>query len=195
APTRRGTATPEPADTASPAADVLPPATDPSTTNPPMPVGEGTGTGTVGGLPPYIAPTAATAGSAARPRHLAVPDLGRPSGGDTRGPDRPAVDPAGLVGAGSRHSDQAAPDASGPNPAGDADGEETGSGKSRARRGLFRRNRGRGDEETTTDRTDHEPEPVPARDEEYVDWVTGLGRPAETDPEGRPLHTGRHHRD
>ncbi|MDG4789920.1 hypothetical protein O7626_29015 [Micromonospora sp. WMMD1102] len=101
-------------------------------------------------------------------------------------------------------------------------GAETGSGDAerrtgRIRRGLFRRNRGGGDpEQTDTTETDKgEPkqrdakgrnrteEPVPARDAEYVDWVSGLSEPDPTaddlDPDRgvrRSLRsTGRHHAD
>ncbi|MGC5028887.1 hypothetical protein [Micromonospora sp. DT229] len=62
-------------------------------------------------------------------------------------------------------------------------------------RGLFRRGRSRPD--STVDGE----EPLPAQDEEYVDWVTGLGRPV-TEDEPAPKtsrrslrSTGRHHRD
>ncbi|MCI4062727.1 hypothetical protein MRQ36_09140 [Micromonospora sp. R77] len=76
-------------------------------------------------------------------------------------------------------------------------GDAATGGKSRLRRGLFRRNRAKGGEENVADRAGREPEAVPAHDEEYVDWVTGLARPAQdTEPaEGRTLRTGRHHRD
>ncbi|MFI7523150.1 hypothetical protein [Micromonospora globbae] len=67
-------------------------------------------------------------------------------------------------------------------------------GRERSRLGLFRRNRARNPET-------EEPEPLAAQDEEYVDWVAGLGRPlADNEPEQesgrRSLRsTGRHHRD
>ncbi|MFJ6165271.1 hypothetical protein ACIQH6_09150 [Micromonospora orduensis] len=65
--------------------------------------------------------------------------------------------------------------------------------------GLFRRNRSRADEETRP-MSDAE-EPLPAQDEEFVDWVAGLGKPvADNEPDQengrRSLRsTGRHHRD
>ncbi|PWU53934.1 hypothetical protein DLE60_30290 [Micromonospora globispora] len=155
---------------------------------------------------PPAGDTAAPVDPAPRPRHLALPDLGRPPARDTLADsEEPVTSASDVIGpvwarhatdargerTGARHAD----DPNDQSPAGDGDGEESRTGKSRARRGLFRRNRGRGDEETATDRNDRESEPVPAHDEEYVDWVTGLSRPAEKDPEGRPLRTGRHHRD
>ncbi|MEU7842294.1 hypothetical protein AB0B39_15190 [Micromonospora sp. NPDC049114] len=65
--------------------------------------------------------------------------------------------------------------------------------------GLFRRNRARADEEkrSAADAT----EPLATQDEEFVDWVAGLGKPiADNEPEQengrRSLRsTGRHHRD
>ncbi|WP_194821765.1 hypothetical protein [Micromonospora sp. S-DT3-3-22] len=69
-------------------------------------------------------------------------------------------------------------------------------GKVKGRRGLFRRNRP--PQDTPADEAD----PKSATpDDEYVDWVTGLGRPlADNEPERdsgrRSLRTsGRHHRD
>ncbi|MET8232630.1 hypothetical protein ABZS77_18360 [Micromonospora sp. NPDC005298] len=65
--------------------------------------------------------------------------------------------------------------------------------------GLFRRNRSRADEETRP--VSEAEEPLPAQDEEFVDWVAGLGKPvADNEPEQengrRSLRsTGRHHRD
>ncbi|WP_197701268.1 hypothetical protein [Micromonospora coriariae] len=64
---------------------------------------------------------------------------------------------------------------------------------------LFRRNRTRAEEESQAapDAT----EPLPAQDEEFVDWVSGLSKPvADNEPEQengrRSLRsTGRHHRD
>ncbi|MBY8874072.1 hypothetical protein K7640_19790 [Micromonospora sp. PLK6-60] len=68
--------------------------------------------------------------------------------------------------------------------------------KARPKRGLFRRNRSRAVE------PDRPPvdEPLPAPDEEYVDWVTGLAKeapePEAEEPGRRSLRsTGRHHRD
>ncbi|MFG1654028.1 hypothetical protein ACGFIE_29255 [Micromonospora sp. NPDC049275] len=65
--------------------------------------------------------------------------------------------------------------------------------------GLFRRNRARADEEKRP--AADETEPLPTQDEEFVDWVAGLGKPiADNEPEQengrRSLRsTGRHHRD
>ncbi|MFF5053736.1 hypothetical protein ACFY1S_11210 [Micromonospora sp. NPDC000663] len=65
--------------------------------------------------------------------------------------------------------------------------------------GLFRRNRSRVDEETR--QVSDAEEPLPAQDEEFVDWVAGLGKPvADNEPDQengrRSLRsTGRHHRD
>ncbi|MGC4803762.1 hypothetical protein [Micromonospora sp. DT233] len=91
-----------------------------------------------------------------------------------------------------------------PQPPGDA-AEEPAGGRSRLRRALFRRGRTRGDDDAdpTSERDDRrEQEPLPAQEEEYVDWVTGLARPV-PDLEGRPdasgerpqRPSGRHHRD
>ncbi|WP_262283060.1 hypothetical protein [Micromonospora sp. MA102] len=71
-----------------------------------------------------------------------------------------------------------------------ADPEAAG-GKSKARRSLFRRNRGKGAEPGEVDR---EAEPLAAQDEEYVDWVAGLASDDNAD-DARSLRTGRHHRD
>ncbi|MTK00822.1 hypothetical protein [Micromonospora sp. CP22] len=67
----------------------------------------------------------------------------------------------------------------------------------KGRRGLFRRGRPRSGEHAATE----DDEPLPAQDEEYVDWVAGLSRPLDDDeptpPKGprRSLRsTGRHHR-
>ncbi|PWR10211.1 hypothetical protein DKT68_09575 [Micromonospora acroterricola] len=66
--------------------------------------------------------------------------------------------------------------------------------------GLFRRNRSRAAEEESTDPSDA-PEPLPAQDEEFVDWVAGLSKPVtDNEPEQesgrRSLRsTGRHHRE
>ncbi|WP_320066502.1 hypothetical protein [Micromonospora sp. RTGN7] len=83
--------------------------------------------------------------------------------------------------------------------------EDPAASRSRLRRALFRRNRARAADDTdpTSERDDRrEQEPLPAQDEEYVDWVTGLARPVpdqhggSDDTGDRPLPTsGRHHRD
>ncbi|MFI5929845.1 hypothetical protein ACIA3K_28260 [Micromonospora sp. NPDC051543] len=65
--------------------------------------------------------------------------------------------------------------------------------------GLFRRNRVRADEENRP--APDAAEPLPSQDEEFVDWVAGLGKPVtDNEPEQesgrRSLRsTGRHHRD
>ncbi|MEU4334308.1 hypothetical protein AB0F59_06745 [Micromonospora lupini] len=65
--------------------------------------------------------------------------------------------------------------------------------------GLFRRNRARTDEEKRP--AADAAAPLPTQDEEFVDWVAGLGKPiADNEPEQengrRSLRsTGRHHRD
>ncbi|WFF01476.1 hypothetical protein [Micromonospora sp. WMMD964] len=64
--------------------------------------------------------------------------------------------------------------------------------------GLFRRNRSRGEE---SQQPDGATEPLPAQDEEFVDWVAGLSKPvSDNEPEQgkarRSLRsTGRHHRE
>ncbi|WP_200206308.1 hypothetical protein [Micromonospora coerulea] len=149
---------------------------------------------------------------APRPRHRALPDLGRAASWNALASARRTapdpVEPAASATARRTAPDPVdptaspddrggAPDADG-QAAGDqtpptvADREEAPAGK--PRRGLFRRNRAKGGEETATDRDSRESEPVPAHDEEYVDWVTGLGRPA-PDSDSGSLRTGRHHRD
>ncbi|NLU77049.1 hypothetical protein HCA58_01290 [Micromonospora sp. HNM0581] len=67
----------------------------------------------------------------------------------------------------------------------------------KSRRGLFRRGRSRSAEQAA----DEQDEPLPAQDEEYVDWVTGLSRPLDDDDPSPPKEprrslrsTGRHHR-
>jgi hypothetical protein len=67
----------------------------------------------------------------------------------------------------------------------------------KSRRGLFRRGRSR----STEDAAAEQDEPLPAQDEEYVDWVAGLSRPLDDDeptPPKQPRRalrsTGRHHR-
>ncbi|MET8838353.1 hypothetical protein ABZV78_31230, partial [Micromonospora sp. NPDC004540] len=164
------------------------------------------------------APGATRPEPAPRPRHRALPDLGRsngwdafanarhagpttpPPGGeapDTTAPDPdttgpalpawggPAPEAAGSAAAG-RHADMSVADVSEADAAPEAAG-----GKAKARRGLFRRNRGKGGEPAEVDRGS---EPLAAKDEEYVDWVAGLA--SDDDADGaRSLRTGRHHRD
>ncbi|MET9297859.1 hypothetical protein ABZX66_00930 [Micromonospora aurantiaca] len=73
--------------------------------------------------------------------------------------------------------------------AGPDDADASG-GKSKPRRGLFRRNRAK-DEPEPAERT---AEPTTAADDEYVDWVAGLASDDNAD-DARSLRTGRHHRD
>ncbi|WP_431972853.1 hypothetical protein [Micromonospora haikouensis] len=83
--------------------------------------------------------------------------------------------------------------------------EDTPAGRSRLLRPLFRRARTRAADDVgpAAERDDrHDPEPLPAQDEEYVDWVTGLARPVSgedggsADADRRSLRpSGRHHRD
>ncbi|MEU9737761.1 hypothetical protein AB0E12_01010 [Micromonospora chersina] len=101
---------------------------------------------------------------------------------ETTGPVLPAWDgqPAQTT-SGGRHADVSEADAA----------PEAAGGKSKARRGLFRRNRGKGGEPGEVDR---ESEPLARQDEEYVDWVAGLASDDNAD-DTRSLRTGRHHRD
>ncbi|NJP31906.1 hypothetical protein [Micromonospora thermarum] len=72
-------------------------------------------------------------------------------------------------------------------------------GRASGRLGLFRRNKSRADGGGAG--TPAGGEPLPTQDEEFVDWVTGLGKPlADNEPDqgsGRPSlrSTGRHHSD
>ncbi|QOC90323.1 hypothetical protein [Micromonospora craniellae] len=69
--------------------------------------------------------------------------------------------------------------------------------REKGRRGLFRRSRPRHAEPDTAEQE----EPLAAQDEEYMDWVAGLGRPSVDDepllkePRRRLRPTGRHHRE
>ncbi|MGW4502235.1 hypothetical protein ACWENR_26955 [Micromonospora sp. NPDC004336] len=136
---------------------------------------------------------------APRPRHLApVPDMARAANWDAlatarRGGPAPApVDAAPDTGTAATEAPRAPAEDDAPAGAADQSG-----GGIRGRLGLFRRNRSRVEDAAA----DREPEPLPAQDEEYVDWVAGLGRPlADNEPEQesgrRSLRsTGRHHRD
>ncbi|PTA45446.1 hypothetical protein [Micromonospora sp. RP3T] len=71
-----------------------------------------------------------------------------------------------------------------------ADDAEAAGGKSKTRRGLFRRNRDKGGPEPA----DETAEPGATTDDEYVDWVAGLASDDNAD-DARSLRTGRHHRD
>ncbi|MFG1880675.1 hypothetical protein [Micromonospora sp. NPDC049102] len=88
-------------------------------------------------------------------------------------------------------------------PADDPARASTDDGRQSSRRGrlggLFRRNRVRADEESRP--APDAAEPLPAQDEEFVDWVAGLSKPV-TDNEPEPENgrrslrsTGRHHRE
>ncbi|MFE9954514.1 hypothetical protein [Micromonospora sp. NPDC005299] len=104
---------------------------------------------------------------------------------ETTGPILPAWEAQAPEAAGSasggRHADVSGADAT----------PEAAGGKSKARRSLFRRNRGKGGEPGEVDR---DSEPLAAQDEEYVDWVAGLASDDNAD-DARSLRTGRHHRD
>jgi hypothetical protein len=124
------------------------------------------GAGTTGRLPETTGPEAA--GAIDRAPAVTGPIL--PAW------DAPAPEAAGSA-SGGRHADGSA-----------AGQDEAAGGKSKVRRSLFRRNRGKGGE------ADREAEPLAAQDEEYVDWVAGLGSDDNAD-DARSLRTGRHHRE
>ncbi|MBM0228698.1 hypothetical protein JNW87_27515, partial [Micromonospora sp. ATA51] len=134
---------------------------------------------------------------APRPRHRALPDFGRAANWDALANARRAAGPNPVDPAGSpvpAPADEPERETDDRSPAATDGDEEFDAGKSRPRLGLFRRNRAKGGEESTPNRNSREPEPVPAQDEEYLDWVSGLGRPA-PDSDPGSLRTGRHHRD
>ncbi|MGC4787316.1 hypothetical protein ACLQ22_05670 [Micromonospora sp. DT178] len=133
-----------------------------------------------------------------RPRHRApMPDLTRAANWEAlatarRGGPVPApAEPAPENGIPVARAE--APSPGSPSP---AEAEQP-TGRNRGRLGLFRRNRPRAEDASA----DRESEPLPAQDEEYVDWVTGLSKPVpDNEPEQesgrRSLRsTGRHHRD
>ncbi|WFE58025.1 hypothetical protein [Micromonospora sp. WMMD712] len=107
--------------------------------------------------------------------------------------------PAGGAAAAPVAGEPEGPAEAGPSP------EDTAAGRSRLLRPLFRRGRTRAadDPGAAAERDDRrDPEPLPAQDEEYVDWVTGLARPVSGETGGsedttrRSLRaSGRHHRD
>ncbi|MFE9653777.1 hypothetical protein [Micromonospora sp. NPDC006431] len=147
--------------------------------------GDPTGaTGSTTGTPDRTeAPTgAARVEPMPRPRHRALPDLGRDAHWDAFANARQATPLLrNAPQAGGRHTDTI-----GSPTAGEEDGEP-GDGRSKLR-GLFRRNRAKG----TPGDAGRESESL-AQDEEYVDWVAGL---ASDDGEDIPtLRGGRHHRD
>ncbi len=144
-------------------------------------------TSTIGVPERTDAPTdEARGGPTPRPRRHALPDL-------SRGPwdafaNARRANPVGPQTDG-RHGDSGEGVTTGP-----AAEVEPGGGKSKLRRGLFRRNRAKDSGPGDAHRTDHESEPLAAQDEEYVDWVAGLA--SDGDRKGvRPPRTGRHHRD
>ncbi|PGH41581.1 hypothetical protein COO58_27670 [Micromonospora sp. WMMA1996] len=146
---------------------------------------------------------AARAEPAPRPRHQGLPEPGRSTGWDAlatnakpAGPTAP--EPPRTAAAETTVPAQAGPGPDGAEPdptgergrhAGPEDADAVG-GKTRARRGLFRRNRAKGEPEPA-DRT---VEPDATTDDEYVDWVAGLASDDNAD-DTRSLRTGRHHRD
>ncbi|WP_431931801.1 hypothetical protein [Micromonospora sp. RP3T] len=149
--------------------------------------------------------------AAPRPHHQGLPEPGRSTGWDAlatnaRPAGRPA--PAEAVPAradGARTGTTVPEQAAGSDPvpgAGNddreasrgrhagADDAEAAGGKSKIRRGLFRRNRDKGGPEPA----DETAEPGTTTDDEYVDWVAGLASDDNAD-DARSLRTGRHHRD
>ena len=144
---------------------------------------------------------------APRPRHRGLPEPGASTGWDAlatnarpAGPlarpeaGRPVARPEAAPG----EADAALPEASAAETETDSrrgrhagpDDADAPGGKPKARRGLFRRNRAKGDPEPA-ERT---AEPADAADDEYVDWVAGLASDDNAD-DARSLRTGRHHRD
>ena len=147
---------------------------------------------------------------APRPRHRGLPEPGasagwdalatnaRPAGPVSRPEAKAALpvarpEPATAVPA-EAGADTALPEASEPDlrrgrHAGPED-VDVPAGKTKTRRGLFRRNRPKADPEPA----DGTAEPDAAADDEYVDWVAGLASDDNAD-DSRSLRTGRHHRD
>ncbi|MFG2057771.1 hypothetical protein ACGFI9_27480 [Micromonospora sp. NPDC048930] len=135
---------------------------------------------------------------APRPRHRALPDLGRSTGWDALAAGRHTTTGTPAASQASNEGRHAAPAAAGTPPTVDtshtgaapnAAASETDGGKGKQRRGLFRRNRAKS--EAPPDDRDAE---SLAQDEEYVDWVAGLASDDDSD-DTRTLRTGRHHRD
>ncbi|MEU6023897.1 hypothetical protein [Micromonospora sp. NPDC047134] len=160
------------------------------------------------------APTDLRPEPAPRPRHrLSLPELNSATPWNAFAPARPADPPpaedqqtttpevsAAFAAAPARATDPAATarDLSAAftkPPAVAPEDIQPGEDRDKGLRGLFRRGRSR-----PGGMVDGE-EPLPAQDEEYVDWVTGLGRPVAEEEPGpkksrRSLRsTGRHHRD
>ncbi|WBC02355.1 hypothetical protein [Micromonospora sp. WMMA1976] len=159
------------------------------------------------------AETTAPAEPAPRPRHRGLPEPGASTGWDAlatnarpAGPlarpeaGKPVARPEAATAA-PGEAESALPDTTAALPeatetdsrrgrhAGPDDADASG-GKSKPRRGLFRRNRAK-DEPEPAERT---AEPTTAADDEYVDWVAGLASDDNAD-DARSLRTGRHHRD
>ncbi|MFG1889858.1 hypothetical protein ACGFIR_18585 [Micromonospora sp. NPDC049051] len=138
--------------------------------------------------------TAHSPESTPRPRHRApIPDLARAASWEALATARrggPASTSADAVPENAAEAKTPAGSTSSAAP-------EQPTGRGRGRLGLFRRNRARIEDAPA----DRESEPLPAQDEEYVDWVTGLSKPVpDNEPEQetgrRSLRsTGRHHRD
>lgn len=166
-PTVPGTATTAPTTTAPSAATPFP-AAPPFAADPapaPRPTAEPLPTLDTPPVEPYAAPTAATPTSpppapAPAPREINPELLGADR---LAAPARREVAPEPAAPAGTGTTDTT--------------GDANPTGK-RARRGLFRRNKGAdegGKRGTATDQ-------VPEHDEEYVDWVSGLGADDDVDP-------------
>ncbi|SBT51433.1 hypothetical protein [Micromonospora narathiwatensis] len=127
---------------------------------------------------------------APHPRHRALPDLGRDARWDAFANARRATPVVpNPPQAGGQHADPDEPVAAGP-----VEEAEPGGGKSKLRRGLFRRNRAKDGGLDEAGRPAPESEALAAQDEEYVDWVAGLASDADGD-RTRTLRTGRHHRE
>ncbi|MEV4541808.1 hypothetical protein [Micromonospora echinaurantiaca] len=131
-----------------------------------------------------------------RPRHRApLPDLERAASWEALATARRAgpTAPAEAASEGPADGEDGTPGGAA------AGATEQNGGRLRGRLGLFRRNRARTTDEGGSGEA--EAEPLAEQDEEYVDWVAGLGRPlADNEPEQesgrRSLRsTGRHHRD
>ncbi|MFC0007097.1 hypothetical protein [Micromonospora siamensis] len=139
---------------------------------------------------------------APRPRHRApLPDLDRAGNWDAFGNGfRRTAPEAAAPGVAARPAGEepSVPrQAEGPAEKTEPATAEPAAERPRQKRGLFRRNRPRPAEPAAVPPAD---EPLPAKDEEYVDWVTGLAKPTPEAESGgserRSLRsTGRHHRD
>ncbi|MFI7436453.1 hypothetical protein [Micromonospora haikouensis] len=151
-------------------------------------------------------------------RRIARPAPERHVVGETQPPRSEPGEPGELWQAAARTTGAAPSGGPGPAPAGEPGATPAGvpaeagtppenapAGRPRLLRPLFRRGRTRAAEDVgpAAERDDrHDPEPLPAQDEEYVDWVTGLARPVSgedggsADADRRSLRSsGRHHRD